>query len=200
MALTSWSDGASAEAQLRAAEEAEAVRCKERDTQYCRQFVKTWRERADEAMHSGDDAHARFLELISAEPWFIVYTEYRAARYKRSHVQSRLTARAGWVTLKQSAAIGSTQGEVMRLRFLGIIPNTGKDDSPTIWLDEDSGDLLIQSYRATEEEVKACQEIGSIPGQGTDVPDHEAIIRLPKAMIQYIPRPDGGIADEASGA
>ncbi|MFF1959144.1 hypothetical protein ACFVWX_19405 [Streptomyces sp. NPDC058220] len=87
----------------------------------------------------------------------------------------------------------------MRLRFLGIIPNTGKDDSPTIWLDEDSGDLLIQSYRATEEEVKACQEIGSIPGHGTDVPDHEAIIRLPKVMIQYIPRPDGGIADEASG-
>jgi hypothetical protein len=110
-----------------------------------------------------------------------------------------LTVRAEWVTLKQSDAIGSTQGEVMRLRFLGIIPNTGKDDSPTIWLDEDSGDLLIQSYRATEEEVKACQEIGSIPGHGTDVPDHEAIIRLPKVMIQYIPRPDGGTADEASG-
>ncbi|MFE5738755.1 hypothetical protein [Streptomyces celluloflavus] len=87
----------------------------------------------------------------------------------------------------------------MRLRFLGIIPNTGKDDSPAIWLDEDSGDLLIQSYRATEEEVKGCQEIGSIPGHGTDVPDHETIIRLPKVMIQYIPRPDGDDADEAPG-
>ncbi|UED84080.1 hypothetical protein [Streptomyces profundus] len=88
----------------------------------------------------------------------------------------------------------------MGLRFLGIIPNTAKDDSPTIWLDEESGDLLIQSYRATEEEVKACQEIGSTPGHGTDVPDHEAIIRLPKAMIQYIPRSDGGASDEATGA
>ncbi|WP_130798998.1 hypothetical protein [Streptomyces otsuchiensis] len=88
----------------------------------------------------------------------------------------------------------------MRLRFLGIIPNTGKDDSPTIWLDENNGDLLIQSYRATEEEVKACAEIGSIPGHSTGVPDHEEIIRLPKVMIQYIPRSDGGTAGEASGA
>ncbi|MEW2528833.1 hypothetical protein [Streptomyces sp. NPDC047071] len=78
----------------------------------------------------------------------------------------------------------------MRLRFLGIIPNTPDTDSPTIWLDEDSGDLLIQSYRATEEEVKGCQEIGSIPGHSTDVPDHEVIIRLPKVMRQYLPVPD----------
>ncbi|MFI9721061.1 hypothetical protein ACIHFE_15635 [Streptomyces sp. NPDC052396] len=85
----------------------------------------------------------------------------------------------------------------MKLRFLGIIPNTPGNESPTIWLDEGSGDLLIQSYLATEEEVKACQEVGSIPGHGTEVPDHEAIVRLPKIMIQYIPRPDS--EDEASG-
>ncbi|MER6531592.1 hypothetical protein [Streptomyces sp. NPDC001508] len=78
----------------------------------------------------------------------------------------------------------------MRLRFLGIIPNTPDTDSPTIWLDEETGDLLIQSYKATEEEVKACQEIGSIPDHSTDVPDHETIIRLPKIMLQYIPRSD----------
>lgn len=78
----------------------------------------------------------------------------------------------------------------MRLRFLGIIPNTPDTDSPTIWLDPDTGDLLIQSYKATEEEVKACQEIGSIPGHSTAVPDHETIVRLPKVMLQYIPRPE----------
>ncbi|RSO28309.1 hypothetical protein DMH15_28140 [Streptomyces sp. WAC 06725] len=78
----------------------------------------------------------------------------------------------------------------MRLRFLGIIPNTPDTDSPTIWLDEESGDLLIQSYRATEAEVKACQEIGSIPGHSTDVPEHEVIIRLPKVMRQYLPPHD----------
>ncbi|MGW0666410.1 hypothetical protein [Streptomyces sp. NPDC002746] len=78
----------------------------------------------------------------------------------------------------------------MRLRFLGITPNTPDTDSPTIWLDEESGDLLIQSYTATENEVKACQEIGSIPGHSTAVPDHETIIRLPKVMRQFLPPHD----------
>ncbi|MGX2997198.1 hypothetical protein JNUCC64_23530 [Streptomyces sp. JNUCC 64] len=78
----------------------------------------------------------------------------------------------------------------MKLRFLGIIPNTPDTDSPTIWLDEHSGDLLIQSYRATEEEVKACQMIGSIPGHSTEVPDHEVIVRLPRVMRQYLPPQD----------
>ncbi|MFI7357339.1 hypothetical protein ACIBTP_25810 [Streptomyces avidinii] len=78
----------------------------------------------------------------------------------------------------------------MALRFLGIIPNSPDTDSPTIWLDEETGDLLIQSYKATEDEVKACKEIGSIPGHSSDVPDHETIIRLPKVMIDFIPKPD----------
>lgn len=78
----------------------------------------------------------------------------------------------------------------MALRFLGIIPNTPDTDSPTIWLDEETGDLLIQSYKATDNEVKACQEIGSIPGHSTDVPDHETVIRLPEIMLQFIPKPD----------
>ncbi|MFJ7909264.1 hypothetical protein [Kitasatospora sp. NPDC096204] len=78
----------------------------------------------------------------------------------------------------------------MALRFVGIIPNTPDTESPTIWLDEETGDLLIQSYKATEAEVKECQEVGSIPGHSTAVPDHETIIRLPKIMLQFIPKPD----------
>ncbi|MGW3152385.1 hypothetical protein ACWDG1_49085 [Streptomyces sp. NPDC001177] len=85
----------------------------------------------------------------------------------------------------------------MRLKFLGIIPNTPNDESPTIWLDEETGDLLIQSYKATEAEVKACQEIGSIPGHWTNIPEHETVIRLPKVMLQFIPRPD---TEEAASA
>ncbi|MFF1479069.1 hypothetical protein ACFVYD_16100 [Streptomyces sp. NPDC058301] len=57
-------------------------------------------------------------------------------------------------------------------------------------MSEETGDLLIQSYKATEDEVKAWQEIGSIPGHSTGVPDHETIIRLPAVMLKYIPRPD----------
>ncbi|MFJ6517127.1 hypothetical protein ACIQJ4_02485 [Streptomyces filamentosus] len=77
---------AEAEAQLEAVREAEAARRAEREGEYNRHVVATSRDRADEAAHSGDDAHARFLEALSAEPWFAAYVEYRSARYKRGHV------------------------------------------------------------------------------------------------------------------
>lgn len=77
----------------------------------------------------------------------------------------------------------------MPLRFLGIYPNTPDDGSPTVWEDLSNGDLLIQSYKASEQEVAECQSVGSVPGHSTDVPDHETIIRLPASMLQFIPRP-----------
>ncbi|MFQ6849874.1 hypothetical protein AAIB46_03065 [Streptomyces sp. 35M1] len=77
---------ADAQAALEAAQEAEATRRAERGAVYDREFADTWRTRADEAAHSGDDAHARFFEALSAEPWFAAYVEFRAARHKRRHV------------------------------------------------------------------------------------------------------------------
>ncbi|MFI8510431.1 hypothetical protein ACIGHB_04790 [Streptomyces sp. NPDC085460] len=77
---------ADAQAQLDAAREAETARRNEREGEYNRNVVATWRDRADEAANSGDDAHARFLDALSAEPWFAAYVEYRSARYKRGHV------------------------------------------------------------------------------------------------------------------
>ncbi len=47
----------------------------------------------------------------------------------------------------------------MTLKFLGIIPNTPTDESPTIWLHEETGDLLIQSYKATEAGVMRAQPV-----------------------------------------
>ncbi|MGW2540962.1 hypothetical protein ACWC5I_08820 [Kitasatospora sp. NPDC001574] len=79
---------ADAEAQLRAAEEAEKARRAEREMEYSRQFVSSWTERASEAANSGDIARQRFFDALSAEPWFAAYVEYRAARYKRGHVLS----------------------------------------------------------------------------------------------------------------
>lgn len=46
--------------------------------------------------------------------------------------------------------------------------------------------------------MKACQETGSVPGHGTDVPDHETIIRLPEVMLRFIPRPNS--ESKANGA
>ncbi|MFD8480347.1 hypothetical protein [Kitasatospora sp. NPDC059673] len=61
---------ADAEAQLRAAEDAEKARRAEREIEYSREFVKNSPERASEAANSGDDARQRFYDALSAEPWF----------------------------------------------------------------------------------------------------------------------------------
>lgn len=79
----------------------------------------------------------------------------------------------------------------MALHFLGIDPNSPTDESPTIWLDDATGDLIIQSYVADGSTVDQAKEVGSIPGHSTDIPPGETIIRLPAKMLQFIPRPNG---------
>ncbi|WP_184829792.1 hypothetical protein [Jiangella mangrovi] len=74
----------------------------------------------------------------------------------------------------------------MTLKFLGIIPDTPGNNSPTIWLEEETGDLVIQSYTADSATVQEAQRVGSIPGHGTDIPPHESMIRLPAVMRQFL--------------
>jgi hypothetical protein len=68
----------------------------------------------------------------------------------------------------------------MTLRFLGINPNTPDDGSPTIWIEEETGDLIIQSYKVDEAVLAQCRQTGEIPG-------HETVIRLPSQMFQFLP-------------
>ena len=51
----------------------------------------------------------------------------------------------------------------MALRFLAIDPTTDDDGSPTFWLDEDTGDLIIQSYRADADTLAMCAEVDLFP-------------------------------------
>ena len=76
----------------------------------------------------------------------------------------------------------------MALRFIAIDPETDDDGSPTFWLDEENGDLIIQSYVADGATLTMCAEAGSAPGHSTDVPTHETVIRLPQRMIALLPR------------
>lgn len=76
----------------------------------------------------------------------------------------------------------------MALKFIAIDPETGGGGSPTVWLDEATGDLIIQSWRADADTVAECERVGSVPGHPTDVPPHETVIRLPARMIPLLPR------------
>ena len=76
----------------------------------------------------------------------------------------------------------------MAFEFLAIDPTTNGGGSPTLWIDSETGDLIIQTYRADAETFAECERVGSVPGHSTDVPDHETIVRLPARMIPLLPR------------
>ena len=59
----------------------------------------------------------------------------------------------------------------MGLRFLGINPDTPQGGSPTVWEDTETGDIVIQSYRAVETTLAESRQTGCIS-------DHEAVIHL----------------------
>lgn len=74
----------------------------------------------------------------------------------------------------------------MAFKFLAIDPDTPSNGSPTLWLDEENGDLIIQSYRADAASYAECARVGSVPGHTTDVPDHETIVRLPARLVPLL--------------
>lgn len=73
----------------------------------------------------------------------------------------------------------------MTLRFIGIDPNTGTGESPTVWIDETKGELVIQGWKpeaALEAECAAFE----VPGHATGIPDHEAVVRVPARMVPIL--------------
>jgi hypothetical protein len=67
----------------------------------------------------------------------------------------------------------------MALRFIGIDPDTDKDHCPTIFVDEDRGEFVIQGWKADvqlEEQVRAAGPL----------PNHEAVVRVPMRMANIL--------------
>lgn len=79
---------ADAEAELRAAEEAEAARRHERRAVYERQTLDTWREEAAKTAEAAREPMLRFRELLAQEPWAIAWAEARAARFNRQKIHT----------------------------------------------------------------------------------------------------------------
>ena len=68
----------------------------------------------------------------------------------------------------------------MALTFLGKDPNSPGGESPTIW---DNGDsYVIQGWKIADSTVLA--EVGAVP-------DHEAVIEIPKRMMPFFPEVTG---------
>lgn len=69
----------------------------------------------------------------------------------------------------------------MALRFLGKETQSG--NSPTLWADGD--DYIIQGFTL---DAETLSEVGRIP-------DGEAVIRVPRKLMNHLPEDPGGTGD-----
>ncbi|MGI5398706.1 hypothetical protein ACQEVG_04450 [Streptomyces sp. CA-135486] len=73
----------------------------------------------------------------------------------------------------------------MALVFIGIDPNTGDKQSPTVWVDEEKQELIFQGWKPSLELEAECAAT-EIPRHAKGIPDHEAVIRIPARMVHMI--------------
>ncbi|MFD7287242.1 hypothetical protein [Streptomyces sp. NPDC059863] len=67
----------------------------------------------------------------------------------------------------------------MALRFVGKDPESGDHGSPAVWVDEETKDLLFQGWKADKRTM-------SESSLDVPIPEHEAVIRVPKRMIPLL--------------
>jgi hypothetical protein len=73
----------------------------------------------------------------------------------------------------------------MSLLFIGIDPNTGDKQSPTVWVDQEKRELVLQGWKPGADLEAECAAT-EIPGHAKGIPDGEAVIRIPARMVQMI--------------
>jgi hypothetical protein len=66
------------------------------------------------------------------------------------------------------------------LQFIGIDPNTPGGNCPSVWVDDQTGDLVIQGWEETDEANRA--KIAS----KSPILAHERIVRLPARMRSIV--------------
>ncbi|MFK4104519.1 hypothetical protein ACI2L1_31475 [Streptomyces sp. NPDC019531] len=73
----------------------------------------------------------------------------------------------------------------MPLLFIGIDPNTGDHESPTIWVDEKNEELVLQGWKPGADLEAECAAF-EVPGHAKGIPENEAVIRIPARMVPMI--------------
>ncbi|GAB7101755.1 hypothetical protein JCM4814A_00690 [Streptomyces phaeofaciens JCM 4814] len=73
----------------------------------------------------------------------------------------------------------------MPLRFIGIDPDTKTADSPTVWVDQEKGELVFQGWKPDPQLEAECTAF-EVPGHAVGIPDNEAVVRIPARMVHII--------------
>jgi hypothetical protein len=74
----------------------------------------------------------------------------------------------------------------MRLRFVGIDPNTGGEGSPTVWVEQESADLVLQGEEADGLLESLVGSTEWVAGHAAGIPAHERVIRIPVRMVAIL--------------
>lgn len=73
----------------------------------------------------------------------------------------------------------------MALRFVGIDPSSSDGESPTVWVDEENQELVLQGWKPSPELEAECAAT-EVPGHGIGIPQGEAVIRIPARMVNMV--------------
>ena len=74
----------------------------------------------------------------------------------------------------------------MALRFIDIDPNTPNGGSPTVWLEDEKAEIVIQGLLPDREMHRTISETEWVEGHEIGVPSHEGVVRLPVRMIPIL--------------
>jgi hypothetical protein len=65
------------------------------------------------------------------------------------------------------------------LHFIGKDPGSPQGGSPTVWIDEEDGSIVVQGWRLDEATMDQVQATGAVP-------EHETVVRIPARMLPYL--------------
>ncbi|MFC9930297.1 hypothetical protein [Streptomyces sp. NPDC127190] len=74
----------------------------------------------------------------------------------------------------------------MNLEFVGIDPNTQGGGSPTVWVEEETADLVLQGVKAEEALQALISGTEWVTGHDKGIPAHETVIRIPARMVPIL--------------
>lgn len=73
----------------------------------------------------------------------------------------------------------------MALAFIGIDPETKSGGSPTVWVDEDAKEIVIQGWKA-DDRLRERITATAAPGHEPGIPDGEDVIRVPARLADAL--------------
>ncbi|PKV88189.1 hypothetical protein [Streptomyces sp. TLI_146] len=74
----------------------------------------------------------------------------------------------------------------MDLEFVGIDPNTGGGGSPTVWIEDEAAEIVVQGWKADARLEATICGTDWVPGHTRGIPDHEAVVRIPVRMVPIL--------------